>query len=201
MEKEKFTIGGISMFCSKCGFNAGNARFCPKCGAEISQDATSNSSPSGGWKQAPSTSAPKKKGCAKPFFITMAIVIIISVGITAIAIIASKNAPESVTSQTSESVEFDETDYRLGIEQIIRDSFFPDADFDLLMNYRSWTDGTFTYVENHFSDGDDDHTYVARCGDGKIFHLSIDGETVYYDEEGQIEFMDSMMEESSQQSE
>mgnify|MGYP007125518099 CR=1 FL=1 len=79
-------------------------------------------------------------------------------------------------------------DYKIPIESIIKETF-PNAKFDKFVNFRTWSDGTFTLLENKFEVDGVDHTYVARCGGGKLFHLNIDDVAVFYDEDGQWEFM------------
>lgn len=98
-------------------------------------------------------------------------------------VITTEMETETVTSGES-----DNYDYRTMVENVIKEAI-PDAKFTWISGYRTWTVDSFVMVENKFEVNDVKHTYVARCGAGKIFHLAIDDEVVYYDEDGQWEFM------------
>ena len=112
--------------------------------------------------------------------------------IVAVAFPNNKRASETINNSEQQSEantkNDDEYNYKSMVERYIKDAY-PDAKFDFVMNYRTWSDGTFTMVENQFKIGDVKHKYVARCGGGKLFHLTIDDEKVYYDEEGQWDYM------------
>ena len=99
------------------------------------------------------------------------------------------NGTEVMTEITTETIsEIDNYDYRTLVENVIKEAI-PEAKFTWFTSYRTWTDGTFILVENKFEVNNIKHKYVARCGGGKIFHLTIDDEVVFYDEDGQWDFM------------
>lgn len=81
--------------------------------------------------------------------------------------------------------------YKIAIEEKISEYLKGDVKFDAWTNYRQWELDGLIYAENKFTQNGKRHTYKVRIGDGTIFYVSIDGETIYWDEDGEDAFLDS----------
>lgn len=111
---------------------------------------------------------------------------------------AVSSTPSSADS--SVDVEDDKTPrYRMSvedrIEEIYQDGTVVKVHFDTFANYREWVLDGLSYVENQYTVTYNTglevrHRYLARVADGTLFFLSIDGETIYWDEDGETAFLD-----------
>lgn len=176
-------------FCTACGKKLlSGALYCTNCGKEVnSKEAGEEAKKIARYSQIETyekNTTKKKGGCNVGCFI-----FIILFAATIIAVVALPNNKQTSGTRNN-SIHQSETEYNYKdiVERSIKD-IYPDAKFDFVANYRKWEDGTFTMIENQFKINDVKHKYVARCGGGKIFHLTIDDEVVFYDEDGQWDFM------------
>ena len=178
-------------FCTACGKRLlSGAVYCTNCGKPVnSKEAEEEAKQIARYSQIEEygkNTTKKKDGCNVGCLI---FIILFAVAIIA-AVALPNNKQTSGTRNNSAHQSETEYNYKGMVERSIKE-LYPDAKFDFVANYRKWEDGTFTMVENQFKINDVKHKYVARCGGGKLFHLTIDDEVIYYDEDGQWDFMTS----------
>lgn len=138
----------------------------------------------------------------KPVVIGGLILAAIMAIVTPIAIRNERAAIEAAASAAPSQVESEPEDeeppvpnYKFALEQQIATLYNGKVKFDAIWNFRTWRLGGLIYIENHFTTADDrDHTYLGRLSeDGALFYLRIDGETVFWDEEGETAYLDAFM--------
>ena len=89
------------------------------------------------------------------------------------------------------------------IENWVKETFVPEADFDNMANYAAWEADGFWVAQNEFKLPNDEqkHTYSARYGiidkTITVFYLAIDDEEVFSDVDAQWEYLEQI-EESKQ---
>lgn len=112
---------------------------------------------------------------------------------------APQQTEEPVTTEPSETTESEEDDvknsntpsFKQAIEDHLNEALGGNLKFDAWANHRQWELDGLTYVENKFTQDGKRHTYKARIGGDTIYFIAIDGDTIYWDEEGEDKFIDA----------
>lgn len=100
-------------------------------------------------------------------------------------------APQRPTESEDDDMKNSNTpSFKQAIEDHLNESLGRNLKFDAWMNHRQWELDGLVYVENKFTQNGERHTYKVRIGGDTIYFIAIDGETIYWDEEGEDKFID-----------
>lgn len=186
-------------FCPECGAKVEGMKFCPECGYKLEDahpediDLTAVTAETPDNKKiephnvkAPSNKKKRKIGCIVGLIILALFIFGLVVGINEM----SKNPEKYETAQKEDA---DRTGY-MDIALQTLQTYNPDANIHI-MDYKEWEVEGIVYIQSTFDTGSDlEHEFLIRCSkDGtQVFILQVDGSTIFYNQDDEIEYMDNV---------
>ena len=182
-------------FCPKCGEKVEGMKFCPECGCKIEDTSNKDekevvdSTTITIDNQKIETPHSKKKpriGCIIGLIIIALFIFGVVVGINEM----SKNPEKYETTQENTA----DTEGYMDLAIQTLQTYNPDANIHI-MDYKEWEVDGIIYIQSTFDTGSDiDHEFLIRCPkDGtQVFILQVDGDTIFYNQDDEIEYMDNV---------